>query len=111
MGRKPGSATSSFHLLYKVEAGILTTMQITVGRLRQLFAEAIEEAKIGASPSYMQKEKIREALQAMIVEGIRSGDIKDQKGLDAFVATVTMASDALKMVPFDVYNRMAYDRH
>ena len=84
-------------------------MKITVGQLRALFRQGLEEArgKVGASAGYMKKERVRERLQEMIVEAIKGGDIADQKGLDEFVNTVDMAAKALKMVPFEVYKKMA----
>jgi hypothetical protein len=85
-------------------------MKTTVGRLRKLVNGAVDEAKVGAHASYLKKEQVREALQAMIVDGVRSGEITSQKDLDAFIETVTMATSALKMVPFDVYKRMSHDR-
>jgi hypothetical protein len=83
-------------------------MKITVGQLRKLFRQGLKEAgkKVGASSGYMKKERVRERLQAMILEAIELGDIKDQKGLDEFVGTLDMAAKALKMVPFDVYKNM-----
>ena len=80
-------------------------MRTTVGRLRKLVAEAM----VTAHPSYMKKERMREALQAMVLDAVRSGDVKDQKGLNELVSTITMALNALKMVPFEVYDGMVHD--
>ncbi len=77
-------------------------MWITVGRLREL----CQEARIAAHPDYVRKERVREALQSMILERIESKEIVDQASLDAFIATVTMATDALKMVPYNAYRTM-----
>ena len=78
-------------------------MRITVGRLRQLFAEAMAEAKIGAHPDYLKKEEVREREQQRIVELVRTGVIKNQDDLDTFWLAMT----ALKMVPFDVWLKMS----
>jgi hypothetical protein len=89
-------------------------MQITVGQLRKLLASAVAEAKIAASAEYMQKERVRETVQQQILDLVRSGDIASQRDLDAFVKsssgkspTIDLALGALKMVPFEVYAKMA----
>jgi hypothetical protein len=78
-------------------------MRISVGRLRQLFAEAMAEAKISAHPEYMKKEQVREREQQRITELVKTGVIKSQEELDTFWLAMT----ALKMVPFDVWSKMA----
>jgi hypothetical protein len=82
-------------------------MKLTVGRLRQLFAEAVQEAKIGAAPAYLKKEAVREALQKIVIASVESGDTTDQKALDQFFADIDMSTKALKMVPFDVWKKMS----
>ena len=77
-------------------------MKITLGQLRAL----VKETKIGASDSYMKKELVRERLQQMIVDMVRSGEIADQQSLDDFIVSVDMSAKALKMVPFDVFKKM-----
>lgn len=77
-------------------------MRTTVGRLR-----AIIEAKVGASPEYMKKERVREALQGMISGMVASGQVTDQAALDETIAALDMSIKALKMVPFEVWQRMA----
>ncbi len=86
---------------------ILTVMKISVGQLRELFRQGLEEGKVGIHPDYQRKEHIREQLQKMITDGIAAGNIKDQQGVDDFIATVGMAMEALKMVPFEVYSKIA----
>jgi len=78
-------------------------MRITIGRLRQLFAEAMEEAKIAAHPEYMKKEAVREREQKRIEEMVASDVIKSQDDLDTF----WMALNALKAVPYEVWAKMA----
>lgn len=82
-------------------------MRITVGRLRELFSTAMEEAKITASDSYMKKEKVREHLQQHLTELVKSGEIKSQEDLEEFWTTVDMAAKALKVVPYDVWTKMS----
>jgi hypothetical protein len=87
-------------------------MKMTVGELRQAFQQALDEAgKVSAHPDYMKKERVRETLQGMIVKAVREGDVSNQKDLDAFVATLVMATTALKSIPFEVYKRISYDKH
>lgn len=92
-------------------------MQITVGQLRTLLRGGIKEARIGASPEYMQKEKVREEMQDFIAAAVATGKIANQKQLDkfmAFMATESGASrdqelalTALKMIPFEVWQKLA----
>ncbi len=82
-------------------------MRITVGQLRRLFADAMAEAKVGASEEYMKKERVREHMQEHILDMVRSGEITDQAGVDAWCDAADMSLKALKMVPFDVYAKMA----
>jgi hypothetical protein len=87
--------------------GIVTDMKVTVGQLRELFRQGIEEAgRVSAHPEYMKKERVRERLQSMIVDAIAAGDITDQASLDGFISALDMSVKALKMVPFDVYSKM-----
>jgi hypothetical protein len=82
-------------------------MKLTVARLRELFSEAIEEAKIGASPDYMRKEAVREHMQQHIISMVKSGEITDQAGVDAWCSAADMSLKALSMVPFDVWSKMS----
>lgn len=89
-------------------------MQITVGQLRQLLASAVAEAKIAAHPDYMKKERVRERVQAQILDLVRTGHVASQADLDAFIKSaqgkspnIDLALTALKMVPFEIYMKMA----
>jgi len=82
-------------------------MRITVGRLRELFAQGMDEAKISAHPDYLKKERVREHLQKHVVELVKSGEIKSQEDLEAFWGTADMAMKALKVVPYDVWTKMS----
>lgn len=82
-------------------------MQITVGRLRKLFAEAMAEARVSAHPDYLKREKVRERIQQHVVELVKSGEIKTQEELDAFWETTDMAVKALKMLPINVWVKVA----
>lgn len=83
-------------------------MRITVGRLRQLFAEAMaSEAKITASDEYMKKEAVREHIQKHVVDLVAAGEIKSQEELDAFWATTDMAVKALKGIPLEVWTKLS----
>ena len=88
-------------------------MKITVGELRELVSE-VNTRRIGASANYMKKERVREKLQQMIIDMVKSGAIADQHELDTFFnefdssnSTAVMAKDALKLVPFDVFMKMS----
>lgn len=82
-------------------------MQITIGRLRELFAGAMKEAKVGASASYLSKERIREQFQKSVVELVKSKQIQSQEDLESFFQDADMALKALKLVPIAVYMKLA----
>jgi hypothetical protein len=86
---------------------ILREMKIAIGRLRELFAEAMKEAKVGASASYLSKEKVREQFQKNIVELVKSKQVQSQEELESFFQDADMALKALKMVPIAVWMKMA----
>jgi hypothetical protein len=73
--------------------------------LRALIREAI-----AASPEYAEKERVREVLQDLIVDKVRQGALNSQDDLDDLVGTFGMAINALKMIPWEVYARMAGKR-
>lgn len=79
-------------------------MKLTVGQLRRTIREA---GKISASPEYMKKERVREKLQQLIADHVAAGEITDQAGLEQFIKDVDVSMTALKMVPFDVWAKMA----
>ena len=82
-------------------------MKLTVGELRALLSTGIEEAKVGASPEYMKKEWVRQALQDVITQQVAAGELPDAAALRSFFETADMALKALKMVPFDAWAKMA----
>jgi hypothetical protein len=77
-------------------------MKLSLSRLRSLIREAIS-----ASEDYMKKERIREDLQDRVIEAVMKGDIKDEKDLVEYFKTVDMAVKALKMIPYDVFVKLA----
>lgn len=78
-------------------------MKTTVGKLRGM----VKEAKISASASYMKKEKCREGIQKVISDAVAAGDVKDQAELDELLNAADMALKSLKMIPYDVWQRMS----
>lgn len=90
-------------------------MQITVGQLRALLRQGIDEARISASPEYMKKEKVRQELQDYIAAQVAAGKISSQKQLEKFMQFVAeespssdhaLALTALKMIPFEVWKKL-----
>lgn len=79
-------------------------MKLKVGQLRQIVREA---GKIGASADYMKKERVREQLQALIAEHVAAGEITDQATLDQFIKDIGTSMTALKMIPFEVWGKLA----
>jgi len=77
-------------------------MRLSIKRLRDVISEGIK-----ASASYLKKERVREQLQAIIVEQVKSGMISSDEDLNDFFKSVEMSVGALKMVPFKVYASMA----
>lgn len=82
-------------------------MKLTLGRLRRL----VREAKISASPEYLKKEAIRERIQKEIVDAVSSGEITDQQQLTDLFKTHEMALSALRMVSFEVFEKIAGKHH
>lgn len=83
-------------------------MKMTVAQLRELFRQGIDEAsKIAIHPEYMKKEAQREKIQTWITQAVADGSISSQEQLNEFVATIDMAMKSLKMIPFDVFKKMA----
>lgn len=70
--------------------------------LRKLIREAVS-----ASASYLSKEVVRAHLQKMVTNRIKSGKIKNSADLAEFFATVDMSLKALKMIPFEVFSKLA----
>lgn len=86
-------------------------MRITVGQLRRLFREGMDEAKIGASSEYLKKEHIREAIQQLIARSVASGEIQDEASLNRFIEeipqVVTLSLTALKSIPLEIWQKIA----
>ena len=78
-------------------------MKITVGKFRSI----LQEALLAAHPDYIKKERVREALQKLIIKLIASQGIVDQAGIDDFFADLDMSLKALKMIPYDVWSKMS----
>ena len=81
-------------------------MKISVGRLRELFQQGMEEAKVGASPEYMKKERVRETFQQVIASMVAAGDVQDEKDLQELFNAADLSLKALKMIPFDVWKKL-----
>ena len=77
-------------------------MRQTIKQIKQIVSEVV-----AASSQHYQKEVIRQELQDMLVNRVKDGKIDDQQSLDEFFATVDMAKEALKNVPFDVYKKIS----
>lgn len=79
-------------------------MVIRLNKLRKFIREAV---KIGASPSYMKKERTRERLQRLVADQVAEGEVVDQASLDQFMNDVDMSLKALKMIPFEVWSKLS----
>jgi len=82
-------------------------MKITVGQLRELFKQGLSEGRIGASEDYMKKERVREELQNLVAAAVASGEITDQASLERFLTDINTSMTALKMIPFEVWDKLA----
>lgn len=67
----------------------------------------LSEAKVSASPEYMKKEAVRQALQDVVKTMVADGRVGDQQALDDAFAALDMSVKALKMVPFEVWQRLS----
>lgn len=70
--------------------------------LRRFIREAVT-----VSPGYLAKERVRQALQDMIVDRVRSGDVASAEQLTETIASLEMSVNALKMVPFAAWQKLA----
>ena len=52
----------------------------------------------------MAKEEVRREVQQVVVDRVRRGDVRDEADLEDLFATLDMALDALRMVPFDAWS-------
>ena len=94
-----------------------TNMKVTVGEIRKV----VHEAMVTASSEYEAKERIRQKLQDTLTRAVATGKVKDQKSLEkkfdvvqknacndpSISDVVVMAMSALRMIPFDVWVKMA----
>jgi len=77
-------------------------MKLRLGQLRSI----IKEVSAAASPEYMKKEALREELQRFVVEKIISKSINNQQQLDSLFQTIEMIVSTLKMIPFDIWQKI-----
>jgi hypothetical protein len=70
--------------------------------LRELISEIVN-----ISPEYMKKEKVREAIQGVITGMVTRGEIKNEQELENFFSSADMSLKALKMVPFETYQKLS----
>jgi len=82
-------------------------MKTTVGRLRSLFSEAFREARVSASEEFLKKEDVRQALQDIVVAAVSSGEVSNDAQLSNMFNDVDAALKALKMIPIEVWQKMA----
>jgi hypothetical protein len=69
--------------------------------------QLVREAKVSASKDYLAKERVREKLQSLIADHVASGEIADQADLEQFIKDVNVSMTALKMVPFEVWQKLS----
>lgn len=86
---------------------ILSNVKTTVSDIRNLVTDVIKEQKISASPAYLKKERVREELQAVIASRVASGLVNDDEDLQGLIADMNLALNALKTIPFGVWQRIA----
>jgi hypothetical protein len=82
-------------------------MKIKLNDLKKVIADTVSETKIKPSASYMKKEKIREEMQTMIVDRVKSGDIVDQESLKQFIDSMNLAMTTLSVVPFEAWKTIS----
>lgn len=73
--------------------------------MKEVYAAINEVVK--ASVAYLKKERVRGALERIIKDEVKKGHIKNQEDLNEFFTTAEMSLDALEMVPYDVYAKVA----
>lgn len=64
-----------------------------------------KKQQVGAGTEYLAKERLRELVQGIIEDAVRSKTIKSQNDLDSTIFDMTMAINALRMVPFEVWQK------
>ena len=65
----------------------------------------IQEA-ISAGSDYMAKEKVRESIQNLLIDAVKSGGIKSQNELDEWWKTIEISIKSLRLIPFTIIKRM-----
>lgn len=85
-------------------------MKITVGQLRELMKQGLDETKVSASPDYMKKEKVREELQGFIAGKVAAGEVADEDQLEQLIQNMVLSVRALKMIPLNVWKKLASDK-
>lgn len=68
--------------------------------------ELYVEEVVRASPEYMKKETIRQAIQDIIMSLVAKGEISNPADLESFFSSATMSLRALQGVPFKVYQQL-----
>jgi hypothetical protein len=69
------------------------------------YVSALVEAKVGASENYMRKERVREAIQQCLADLIASS-VTTQEQLTELFDDVDISVKALKMIPFEVWEKL-----
>jgi hypothetical protein len=87
-------------------------MHMTLEELRNVVREVLAEVKrpkkpIGPGVAYMKKEAVREKLQAVVLESVEGGEVSSPAELDELFVTMDMALGALRMVPFEAYQKLS----
>jgi len=72
----------------------------------ELLRNFIREAAISASPEYMKKEHVRERLQELIIAAMNDGAFSDEATRETFFADLNLAITTLKMIPFEVWQKL-----
>lgn len=68
--------------------------------------ELYVEEVVRASPEYMKKENVRQAIQDVLMSLVAKGEIASPADLESFFSSATMSLRALQAVPFKVYQQL-----
>ena len=82
---------------------IFNVVKITIKNIRR----AVKEALIKASDAYMKKEVVRSELEKFVKLQVKKGHVTNQAELDELFQTFNMAMNALKMVPYEVWQKQS----
>lgn len=69
--------------------------------------DLVKEAKVSASSEYQKKEKLREGIQNVFADLVKSKVISSQKEFDILVNDVDMIMKTLKLIPYEVWEKLA----